>query len=96
MAVGRKFLRTILSCPPKTRSIGSFLKLQLTSIRCLSSNFLVKYSKSSQRFSSNKQNVYDVAIVGGGAVGSSSAYFLASKMQGQGKICVIECDPTVS
>ncbi|RMX53606.1 hypothetical protein pdam_00004340 [Pocillopora damicornis] len=94
MAAGRKFLRTILSYPPKTRSIGNFLKLQLTSIRCLSSNFLVKYSKSSKRFSSNKQNVYDVAIVGGGAIGSSSAYFLASKMQGQGKICVIECDPT--
>lgn len=96
MAAGRKFLRTILSCPPKTRSIGSFLKLQLTSTRCLSSNFLVKYSKSSKRFSSNKQNVYDVAIVGGGAIGSSSAYFLARKMQGQGKICVIECDPTYS
>ena len=40
--------------------------------------------------------MYDVAIVGGGAMGSSSAYFLANRMaRGIGKICVIERDPTV-
>lgn len=41
--------------------------------------------------------IYDVVIVGGGAMGSSSAYFLANRMSfGMGKICVIEQDPTVS
>lgn len=41
--------------------------------------------------------IYDVVIVGGGAMGSSSAYFLANKMSfGMGKICVIEQDPTYS
>ena len=44
-----------------------------------------------------ERKVYDVAIVGGGVMGSSSAYFLANRMSsGSGKICVIESDPTVS
>ncbi|XP_068730783.1 FAD-dependent oxidoreductase domain-containing protein 1-like [Montipora capricornis] len=42
-----------------------------------------------------ERKVYDVAIVGGGVMGSSSAYFLANRMSsGSGKICVIESDPT--
>ena len=44
-----------------------------------------------------EQNIYDVAIVGGGIMGSSSAYFLAKRMtRGKRRICVIERDPTVS
>jgi len=44
-----------------------------------------------------EKKVYDVAIVGGGIMGSSSAYFLANRMSpGVGKICVIERDPTYS
>lgn len=36
---------------------------------------------------------YDVVIVGGGVIGSSIAYFLASKSDFTGKIAVIERDP---
>ncbi len=36
----------------------------------------------------------DVVIIGGGAVGSSIAYFLASNADFQGKVTVIERDPT--
>jgi len=36
---------------------------------------------------------YDVAIIGGGIIGSSVAYFLQSEMPGA-FICVIEPDPT--
>ena len=36
----------------------------------------------------------DVAIIGGGAVGSSIAYFLASNPDFRGKVTVIERDPT--
>ena len=53
--------------------------------------------KASKTRDSIKQKVYDVAIVGGGIMGSSSAYFLANRMRPEmGKICVIERDPTVS
>jgi len=38
---------------------------------------------------------YDVCIIGGGAIGSSVAFFLASKTYNQDfKICVVERDPT--
>ncbi len=36
----------------------------------------------------------DVVIIGGGVVGSSSAYFLASQPDFKGSITVIEKDPT--
>ena len=53
--------------------------------------------KASKTRDSIKQNVYDVTIVGGGIMGSSSAYFLANRMRPEmEKICVIERDPTVS
>ena len=39
---------------------------------------------------------YDIAIIGGGAIGSCVAYFLANRVFKQHKICVIERDPTVS
>ena len=46
---------------------------------------------------SMERKFYDVVIIGGGIMGSSSAYFLASRMTPEiGKICVIERDPTVS
>ena len=66
----------------------------LNCVRCLS---LSRGTKSSKPGSSKEENIYDVAIVGGGAMGSSSAYFLANRMSREmGKICVIERDPTVS
>ncbi|XP_020620476.1 FAD-dependent oxidoreductase domain-containing protein 1-like [Orbicella faveolata] len=44
-----------------------------------------------------ERKFYDVVIIGGGIMGSSSAYFLASRMTPEiGKICVIERDPTYS
>lgn len=93
MAARKTFIRTFLTCPLKTRNVYNRLKLNLNLIRCLSLTFPVKASKP---VGSTEQDVYDVAIVGGGAMGSSSAYFLASRMSpGKGKICVIECDPTV-
>ena len=43
------------------------------------------------------RKTYDVAIIGGGIMGSSSAYFLANRMSSRiNNICVIERDPTVS
>ena len=36
----------------------------------------------------------DVAIIGGGAVGSSIAYFLASNPDFRGRVTVVERDPT--
>jgi FAD-dependent oxidoreductase domain-containing protein 1 len=39
---------------------------------------------------------YDVVIVGGGAVGSSAAYFLTADKAFRGKVAVIERDPTYS
>jgi len=66
----------------------------LNCVRCLS---LSCGKKGSNHGSSREKNIYDVAIIGGGAIGSSSAYFLASRMKREmGKICVIERDPTVS
>ena len=66
----------------------------LNCVRCLS---LSRGTKGSKPGSSKEENIYDVAIVGGGAMGSSSAYFLANRMSHEmGKICVIERDPTVS
>ena len=45
----------------------------------------------------NSNNVYDFAVVGGGAMGSSTAYFIAKRIApAMGRICVIERDPTVS
>ncbi|XP_029210318.2 FAD-dependent oxidoreductase domain-containing protein 1-like [Acropora millepora] len=47
----------------------------------------------SKRFDGSK--TYDVAIIGGGIMGSSSAYFLANRMSSRmNNICVIERDPT--
>ena len=68
----------------------------LNCVRCLS---LSRATKDSKPGSSKEKNIYDVAIVGGGAMGSSAAYFLANRMRmtrEMGKICVIERDPTVS
>lgn len=39
---------------------------------------------------------YDVCIIGGGVIGCSIAYFLASKYYEGMKICVVEKDPTVN
>lgn len=39
-------------------------------------------------------DTYDVAIIGGGAVGSSIAYFLASNPSFRGNVVVLERDPT--
>ncbi len=38
--------------------------------------------------------VYDVAIVGGGVIGSAIAYFLSASSQFDGRVVVIEPDPT--
>ena len=38
--------------------------------------------------------IYDVAIVGGGAIGSAIAYFLKSDPTFDGTVAVIERDPT--
>lgn len=66
----------------------------LNCVRCLS---LLYGTKASKAGSPKEKNIYDVAIVGGGAMGSSSAYFLASRLTHEmGKICVIERDPTYS
>ena len=57
-------------------------------------------SVSSRNFCSkhfDRSKTYDVAIIGGGIMGSSSAYFLANRMSSRmNNICVIERDPTVS
>ena len=46
---------------------------------------------------SMERKIYDVVIIGGGIMGSSSAFFLASRMTPEvSTICVIERDPTVS
>jgi len=53
---------------------------------------------SSRKFCSKHidgSKTYDVAIIGGGIMGSSSAYFLANRMSSRmNNICVIERDPT--
>lgn len=52
--------------------------------------------KSSKNRGSTAPKTNDVVIVGGGVMGSSSAYFLANRMVPEmGRICVIERDPTV-
>lgn len=52
--------------------------------------------RSSKNRGSFEPKIYDVVIVGGGIMGSSSAYFLANRMAPEmGRICVIEQDPTV-
>ncbi|KAJ7360338.1 hypothetical protein OS493_016970 [Desmophyllum pertusum] len=85
MAARSVFLRT---------SLNNRLIQSLNSLRCLSLSCTAKGSKSD---GSTEQKSYDVAIVGGGVMGSSSAYFLANRMPpGTGKICVIERDPTYS
>lgn len=85
MAARSVFLRT---------SLNNRLIQSLNSLRCLSPSCTAKGSKSG---GSTEQKSYDVAIVGGGVMGSSSAYFLANRMPpGTGNICVIERDPTVS
>jgi sarcosine oxidase len=40
------------------------------------------------------EGTYDVVIVGGGVIGSSTAYFLASQPEFDGRIAVIEKDST--
>ncbi|HVO05055.1 MAG TPA: FAD-binding oxidoreductase [Candidatus Cybelea sp.] len=42
------------------------------------------------------ENGYDVVIVGGGVIGSSTAFFLASQPDFSGRIAVVEKDPTYS
>ena len=84
----RKTLTSSLYRPKNRLGIND-----LNCARCLS----LSRTKGSKPGSSKEKNIYDVAIVGGGAMGSSSAYFLANRMSREmGKICVIECDPTVS
>ena len=69
--------------------------MNLISSRLLS--LLCTNLKASKTQGLLRQKVYDVAIVGGGIMGSSAAYFLANRMPPEmGKICVIERDPTVS
>jgi len=71
----------------------------MNNLNCFRSLSLSRATKGSKPGSSKEKNIYDVAIVGGGAMGSSAAYFLASRMRmthAMGKICVIERDPTVS
>lgn len=85
----RKTLTSSLYCPKNRLRMND-----LNCVRCLS---LSRGTKGSKPGSSKEENIYDVAIVGGGAMGSSSAYFLANRMSREmGKICVIERDPTVS
>ena len=91
MAARCVFLRKTVTCslyrPNKRLRMNDF-----NCVRCLSLSRDPKGSKPG----SSKENIYDVAIVGGGAIGSSSAYFLANRMTREmGKICVIERDPTV-
>ena len=40
------------------------------------------------------RNSYDVIIIGGAVMGSSAAWFLSSNTEFDGRILVIECDPT--
>ena len=39
---------------------------------------------------------YDVVIIGGGAIGSSIAYFLKASPNFFGEVVVVECDPSYS
>lgn len=54
----------------------------------------VKFNELRQ-FSSTS-NVVDVVIIGGGAMGSSTAYWLKKKAQNDLNVLVIEKDPTVT
>ena len=93
MAAREVFLPRTLTCS-LYRSNNRFRMNYLNCARCLS---LSRGTKDSKPGSSKEKNTYDVAIVGGGALGSSSAYFLANRLKREmGKICVIERDPTVS
>ena len=93
MAARNVFLRTTLTCMRCHKHKRLRINL-LNSVRCFSLTSTARISKPGV---SSEQIVYDVAIVGGGIMGSSSAYFLANRIPpGVGKICVIERDPTVS
>ena len=93
MATRGVFLRKTLTCLI-SRSNNRLRMNYLNCVRCLSLSY---GTKASNPGSSKEKNIYDVAIVGGGAMGSSSAYFLASRLTHEmGRICVIERDPTVS
>ncbi|XP_020624581.1 FAD-dependent oxidoreductase domain-containing protein 1-like [Orbicella faveolata] len=93
MATRGVFLRKTLTCLI-SRSNNRLRMNYLNCVRCLSLSYGTKASKAG---SPKEKNIYDVAIVGGGAMGSSSAYFLASRLTHEmGKICVIERDPTYS
>lgn len=53
-----------------------------------------RFSKTQDVGGFTRNASYDVAVLGGGGMGSSTAYFLA-KRQPDMRICVIERDPTV-
>ena len=98
MALHHRFLQTTvtyLGHQIKTKkAVFSQVRLDLIFRRCVS---LSCHLQRSQTLGSPGHKVYDVVIVGGGIMGSSSAYFLANRMPREmGKICVIERDPTVS
>lgn len=98
MALHHRFLQTTvtyLAHQIKTKKPEfSQVRLDLIFRRCVS---LSCHLQRSQTLGSLGHKVYDVVIVGGGIMGSSSAYFLANRMSREmGKICVIERDPTVS
>lgn len=100
MATRLRFVRTPLFClgHRMLKRNVTYSQLRLTISRCLSLSCMSCNAKGSKTQGSfEEKKVYDVAIVGGGIMGSSSAYFLANRMSpGVGKICVIERDPTVS
>lgn len=57
---------------------------------------ILRGSKKTKFLKEDFDAFYDIAIIGGGAIGSCVAYFLANRVYKQHKICVIERDPTVS
>lgn len=71
---------------------GSVAGPWISKWRSLFSRNGVKAGMKSRLLSSTSS--YDVTFLGGGAMGSSSAYFLAKRQPGT-RICVIERDPTV-
>ena len=80
--------RRILSC------VTSRARKKIPSQRWFS--LFTSNPRSSKNRGSFEPKIYDVVIVGGGIMGSSSAYFLANRMAPEmGRICVIEQDPTV-
>ena len=55
---------------------------------------MLRGSKETKFLKEGFDAYYDIAIIGGGAIGSCIAYFLANRILKGHKIAVIERDPT--